>query len=149
MPTVAAWRSWPRYDGCGRVGSSSSRGGEPTPRSSQRRVPRRASRGVRASCVRPSIGARSAESLIGIARASEERYLPNASPLNRVAARDQLALILRTGAVLADTDRRVAPRGVILVERLITDSKSALYRHSDADLHEALEQALQALDDQR
>ena len=90
-----------------------------------------------------------AESLIGIARASEERYLPNASPLNRVAARDQLALILRTGAMLADIDRRVAPRGVILVERLITDSKSALYRHSDADLHEALEQALQALDDQR
>ena len=90
-----------------------------------------------------------AESLVDIARASEARYLPNASPLNRVAARDQLALILRTGAVLADADRRVAPRGVILVERLITDSKSALYRHSEKDLHEALQQALQALDDPR
>ena len=39
VPTVAAWRSSLRYDGCGRVASSSSRGGEPTTRSSQRRVP--------------------------------------------------------------------------------------------------------------
>jgi hypothetical protein len=87
-----------------------------------------------------------AESLVEIARASEARYLPNASPLNRVAAHDQFALIIRLGAVLADIDRRVVPRGVVLVERLINDAKSPLYRHADGDLHEALEQALRALE---
>ena len=43
-----------------------------------------------------------AESLVEVARASEARYLPGSSPLNRVAARDQLAT--------APSDRR-RPRG--------------------------------------
>jgi len=90
-----------------------------------------------------------AESLVGIARASEARYLPSASPLDRVAAHDQLALILQLGAVLADTDRRVTPRGVVLIERLITDSKSPLYRHAETDLRAALVEALEALQGQR
>jgi len=90
-----------------------------------------------------------AESLVGIARASEARYLPGASPLDRVAAHDQLALILRLGAVLADPDRPVSPRGVILVERLLTEPKSPLHRHAETDLHAALAVALEALQGQR
>ena len=46
-----------------------------------------------------------AESLIGIARASEARYLPNASPLNRVAARDQLASTVDALAERANPSR--------------------------------------------
>lgn len=91
-----------------------------------------------------------AASLVEVARASESRYLPGSSPLNRVAARDQLALLLQLGAVLADTGRRVTPRGVLMVERLLTESKSPLYRHPPAaDLHATLTDALEALEASR
>jgi hypothetical protein len=91
-----------------------------------------------------------AESLIEVARASEARYLPGASPLNRPAARDQLALILHLGAVLADTHRRVAPRGVLLTEQLLTEPKSPLYRRAaTGDLAAALSGALDALEGHR
>ena len=91
-----------------------------------------------------------AASLIDVARASESRYLPGPSPLNRIAARDQLALLLQIGAVLADTNRRVAPRGVILVEQLLTESKSPLFRHPATDeLQPALVAALEALEEHR
>jgi hypothetical protein len=91
-----------------------------------------------------------ADSLVAVARASEARYLPGASPLNRIGARDQLALLLQIGAVLADTDRHVTPRGVLLVERILTESKSPLYRRPPTtDLHAALAEALQALEGQK
>jgi hypothetical protein len=91
-----------------------------------------------------------AESVVQVVKASETRYLPSASPLNRVAAREQLALLLQVAAVLADTDRRVPPRGVLLVERLLIGSKSPLYQHSPANgLRAALMDALKALEGQR
>jgi len=91
-----------------------------------------------------------AESLVEVARASEARYLPGSSPLNRIGARDQLALILQIGAVLADGDRHVTPRGVLLVEQLLTEAKSPLYRSPPtADLHTALAAALEALEGHR
>ena len=91
-----------------------------------------------------------AGSLVEIVKASEGRYLPGASPLNRVAAHDQMALLLQVAAVLADTARRVRPRGVLLVERLLADSKSPLYvRPATTDLRTALADAVQALEEQR
>jgi hypothetical protein len=91
-----------------------------------------------------------AESLVQVVRGSDTRYLPNASPLNRVAARDQLPLLLQVAAVLADTERRVTPRGVLLVEELLGGSKSPLYLHRPArELHAALVDALKALEGQR
>lgn len=91
-----------------------------------------------------------AESLVEVARASEARYLPSASPLNRAAARDELALILQIGAVLADTSRRVTPRGVLLIEHLLTDATSQFYaRPATEDLHAALAEALEALEGKR
>ena len=91
-----------------------------------------------------------AESVVQVVKASETRYLPGASPLNRVAARDQLPLLLKVAAVLADTQRRVPPRGVLLVERLLTGSKSPLYQHLSAnDLQAALMDALNALQGHR
>jgi hypothetical protein len=91
-----------------------------------------------------------AESLVQVVRASETRYLPSASPLNRVAAREQLPLFLQVAAVLADTQRRVTPRGVLLVEELLTGSKSPLYLHRSAnELRTTLAAALKALEGQR
>jgi hypothetical protein len=91
-----------------------------------------------------------AESLVQVVRGSDTRYLPSASPLNRVAARDQLPLLLQVAAVLADTQRRVTPRGVLLVEELLTGSKSPLYLHRRSnELRTALEDALKALEGQR
>ena len=91
-----------------------------------------------------------AESLVQVVKASEPRYLPNASPLNRVAARDEMARLLQAAAILANTQRLVPPRGVLLVERLLTGPRSPLYLHREAkDLRVALTDALQALEGQR
>jgi hypothetical protein len=91
-----------------------------------------------------------AESVVQVVKTSETRYLPSASPLNRVAAREQLALLLQVAAALADTDRHVPPRGVLLVERLLTGSKSPLYQRSPTNgLRAALTDALKALEGQR
>lgn len=91
-----------------------------------------------------------AESLVQVVKASEPRYLPSASPLNRVAARDQMARLLQVAAILADTQHPVPPRGVLLVERLLTGPRSPLYLHREPkDLRVALTDALQALEAQR
>jgi len=91
-----------------------------------------------------------AESLVQVVRGSDTRYLPSASPLNRVAAREQLPLLLQVAAVLADTQRRVTPRGVLLVEELLNGSKSPLYLHRRSnELRTALVDALKALEGQR
>ena len=91
-----------------------------------------------------------AESLVQVVKTSETRYLPNASPLNRVAARDEMARLLQVAAILADTQRSVPPRGVLLVERLLTGPRSPLYLHREAkDLRVALTDALQALEGQQ
>jgi hypothetical protein len=91
-----------------------------------------------------------AESVIQVVKASETRYLPSASPLNRVAAREQLPLLLRIAAVLADTQHRVTPRGVLLVEQLLTGSKSPLYQRLPANrLQSGLTDALNALEGHR
>ena len=91
-----------------------------------------------------------AESLVQVVKASETRYLPSASPLNRVAARDEMARLLQVAAILAETQRPVAPRGVLLVERLLTGPKSPLYLHREArDLRVALTEVLQAFEGHR
>ena len=88
-----------------------------------------------------------AESLVEVVRASESRHLPTASPINRLAARDETAALLRVAAALTDTGRAVAPRGVLLVERLLVGTASPLYdRAPQHRLHAALEEALQTLE---
>jgi hypothetical protein len=90
-----------------------------------------------------------AESIVHVVRGSDARYLPSASPLNRVAVREQLPLLLSVASLLADTGRRVPPRGVLLVEDLLTAATSPLYRHRPAsELRTALVAALKALEEQ-
>ena len=74
-----------------------------------------------------------AETLVDVVRSSESRFLPGASPLNRGAVRDGTDLLLRIASILADRTRRVSPRGVLLVERLLTDGGGPLYSRDVED----------------
>ena len=91
-----------------------------------------------------------AEALVDVVRSAESRFLPSASPLNRPAVRAQTGQLLRLAATLGDLDRAVWPRGVLLVERLVTDGASGLYGGAGADtLGRELDAALAALEDTR
>jgi hypothetical protein len=88
-----------------------------------------------------------AQVLVEVVHGSGPRYLPGASPLNRVAARAETELLLRLAARLADTKHAVRPRGVLLVERLLDGGSSPLYARERAGrLHASLEEALAALE---
>jgi len=90
------------------------------------------------------------ESLVAAVHSAEGRYLPGASPLNRAAARTEAALLLRLAAALADSGRAVTPRGVLLVERLLTAGASPLYdRVREGELHDSLAEALDVLEGRR
>jgi hypothetical protein len=88
-----------------------------------------------------------AESILDVLQASRARVMPSASPLNRGAARSEAELFLRIAAVLEDAGRPVRPRGILLVEQLLTDGSGPLYaRERERRLHGALEEALHALE---
>jgi hypothetical protein len=88
-----------------------------------------------------------AESLVEVVRASESRHLPTAAPINRPAAREETSTLLRLAAVLTDTEQDVAPRGVLLVERLLFGTASPLYERAlERRLHLTLAEALEALE---
>jgi hypothetical protein len=88
-----------------------------------------------------------AESVVDVVRASESRHLPTASPINRPAAREETTTLLRLAAALTDTEHGVAPRGVLLVERLLFGTASPLYDQAPRNrLHVTLAEALQALE---
>lgn len=73
--------------------------------------------------------------------------LPGASPLNRPAVRAARPQLLALASRLADLDVHVLPRGVLLADRLVTDSHSPLYDRDRADaVHREVERALTALE---
>jgi hypothetical protein len=71
-------------------------------------------------------------SLTDIVHGADERLLPSASPLNRVAVRACRAQLLELAALVCDLSHTVTPRGVLLVERLLTDGSSPLYGSGDS-----------------
>jgi hypothetical protein len=71
-------------------------------------------------------------SLTEVVRAADERLLPSASPLDRASIREARAQLLDLAARLFDQERGVAPRGVLLVERLLCDGDGPLYGRSSA-----------------
>jgi hypothetical protein len=90
------------------------------------------------------------ESLVSVVHSAEGRYLPGASPLNRAAARTESPLLLRLAATLAEDGRAVTPRGVLLVEHLLSDGESPLYDRARVDgLHDVLAEALDVLEERR
>ena len=83
-------------------------------------------------------------SLTDTVRAADERLLPSASPLDRAAVRECRAQLLDLAAHLFDLDRSVTPRGVLLLERLLSDSRGPLYgsgesRRLRVELHDVRE----------
>jgi hypothetical protein len=86
-------------------------------------------------------------SLTDVVHSADERLLPSASPLNRSAVRATRSQLLELAARLYDLSRPVAPRGVLLVERLLTDGSGPLYdRRSPNRLRAEVVRDLAALD---
>jgi len=81
-----------------------------------------------------------------VVHAADERLLPSAAPIDRPAVRRCRAQLLELAARLCDLDNDVAPRGVLLVERLLEDGAGPLYGHADPVLlRRAVSAALEAL----
>ena len=74
-----------------------------------------------------------AHSVRSLLRDAQTRCLPSASPFNRIAVRAESDRLGAVAARLADLERPVAARGVVLVERLLTDGSGPLYDHEHAD----------------
>ncbi len=85
--------------------------------------------------------------LTDVVHESDGGRLPGASPLNRAAVRSARPQLLALASRLATLDAHVLPRGVLLADRLVTDSHSPLYDRARAELavREA-ERALSALE---
>ena len=73
-----------------------------------------------------------AQSLRGVVDAGDARYLPSASPINRVAVRAEAKRLLAIANRLEDAGP-VAPRGVILLDRLLVDGSGPLYSRDRAE----------------
>ena len=90
-----------------------------------------------------------AHTLRSLVRESSARYLPSASPVNRLAVRAEATTLVAVAVRLSDLERPVAARGVVFVERLLVDGSGPLYdRELVDDLPVYLDTALQALEPQ-
>jgi hypothetical protein len=88
-----------------------------------------------------------AHTLRSLVRDASLRYLPTASPVNRVAVRAESETFLNLARRLADLERPVAARGVVLLERLLVEPSGPLYdRELIDDLPPYLDTALAALE---
>ncbi len=96
-----------------------------------------------------SPGSRStlAHSLRRVDRDASEETAASLAPLNRRSIRRNLGLVRALQERLDDDSHPIDPRGILLVEQLITVPRSPLYsRVPDDVLAEALAEALAALD---
>jgi hypothetical protein len=88
-----------------------------------------------------------AHSLRSLVRDARPRYMPSASPFNRIAVRSESETFLSVANRLADLERPVAARGVVLLDRLLIDGSGPLYDREIADeLAPSLAHALDALE---
>jgi len=83
----------------------------------------------------------------GIVHAADERLLPGASPLDRVAVRACRSELLELASRLHDLGTTVRARGVLLVAHLLEDGSGPLYGRSDPrHLRDAIKHARCELD---
>jgi hypothetical protein len=75
-----------------------------------------------------------ARSATGLVHDADRGALPGASPTNRVAVRAARAHLLALASRLADLERPVTARGVLLADRLLSDSRSPFYDRTRARL---------------
>jgi len=86
-------------------------------------------------------------SVTSLVHDADSASLPGASPVNRVAVRTARANLLALASRLADLDRPVMARGVLLAERLAADARSPLYDRTTAgSARRATDAALRALE---
>jgi hypothetical protein len=82
-----------------------------------------------------------------LVRHADPRYLPGAAPVNRAGVRAAQETLLAIADRLSDLERPVAPRGVLLVDRLLTDGSGPLYDTRGTDeLFAAIDEAADALE---
>ena len=74
-----------------------------------------------------------ARSLTDVVHAADERLLPTASPIARSAVRECRPQLLAIAARLFEVSKPVPARGVLLVDRLLTDGSGPLYGIGDAE----------------
>jgi hypothetical protein len=88
-----------------------------------------------------------AHSLRTLVRDASPRYLISATPINRLAVRAESETLLALASRVADLNRPVAARGVVLLERLMVDASGPLYDRERVDeLPAYLDCALDALE---
>ena len=88
-----------------------------------------------------------ARSLRRLVQDADPRYLPGAQTFNRLAVRAQEDRLLTLADRLADLERPIAPRGVLLTERLLDDVDGPLYdRGRESELSVEIEAAAGALE---
>jgi hypothetical protein len=88
-----------------------------------------------------------AHAVRSLVRHSSARFLPAASPVNRGAVRGESARFLAIADRLADLDRPVAARGIVLLQRLLDDLGGPLYDRDRVDeLGTSLDAVLDALE---
>ncbi len=89
-----------------------------------------------------------AHALRTLVRDASPRYLPSASPVNRVAVRAESQTLVALAGRLTDLHRPVAARGIVLIQRLLTDPSGPLYDTERAeDLGRYLARARNALEE--
>jgi len=71
--------------------------------------------------------------LRSLVRDARPSYLPSASPFNRLVVRAESDQLVTVAARLADLERPVAARGVVLLDRLLTDGSGPLYDRDRQD----------------
>ena len=70
-------------------------------------------------------------SLTDIVHSADERLLPSASPVDRAAVRVCRSELLELASRLHDLSVPVSPRGILLVDHLVTDGAGPLYGRKD------------------
>jgi hypothetical protein len=86
-----------------------------------------------------------ARDLTELLHAADGRLLPGSAPIDRLAVREARAQLLLLAGRLSDLDRAVAPRGILLVERLF-DGGPVYGRNGGPRLARAAKDALEALE---
>ena len=74
-----------------------------------------------------------ARSLRGVVRGLDGNALPGAVPLNRRGVRPYTAALVALAELVGDLSRPVAPRGMLLLDDLLTSGDSPLYARENVD----------------
>jgi len=82
-----------------------------------------------------------------LVRMADARYLPGATPLNRLVVREEAETLGALADRLEDLERPVSARGMLLMDKLVTDGYGPLYvPYRAGELHWTLPRIAKSLD---